>query len=848
MAPGAADTASIITGTTLTGSIRQKGPIFTLETFSDKDFIVKDFIEALSDAAVPASRRSGPGVAQQAFDPKPLIRTFEHALSRLGGLSEDLEEKENELSGSVRRAEAEHGRIVQTLGSKLDMAVENFNTLDSSLNGNVDDAGGNAALRIGEQLEELNRQSQRAQDAAELIHCWVDVSEKGHLNRLEDKKGKGEGSVQAANMARQLLRISHRLDGDPASQFNGTGVNGSLLRSGAQAKNRTREIIEKFLESLETDLLKQFDGFYRRQDFERMKECAIALRDFSDGSSVKALFVNQHQFFIDRSQLITEEIAGDDEAWASLADPDTEPPGVDPSLQTLIDEVRIVVQEESFIIKRAFPFYDEVLIRFLQRVFQQSIQQRLELVLEKADSVSSLAFLRSLQSARSYAQGLVDDLKAHGLTEHPEPATSQIAATLDQQLEDLFVPPFVGTTYIEREKKNLDELYSSLLFKFTVYHSKRRKAPTTMFSSFSQRGKELLSSARDAYMERLDSAEIPSSQKAMLLRIAGVKEAETEKKEIDVTEEDGALSIPNAKRMLKWLAEGVGRGLELTHGGPETPKDVQALLNLLLVHMGDIYLDTALDAAAEQALAQETSKSLPDYSYFNTLRSAIGVLHLLSTSVQTVLLPLASSSTMIRRDIEKNTLNTTTTLESKISTILHRTIDSALNYITKLLAQQKKNDFRPKDDDAVAVALSSETTTCQAITTFLSKTSLLATSALSGRNLSVFLTELVIGVRSLLLEHFRRFTISLTGGLVLSRDVTKYVDTVRDWPLGDELPPGAEAMHVLVDVANLFVINPDALRERLRSVKGDERGELRGYISKREDAGSVGVQAVLSAL
>lgn len=121
--------------------------------------------------------------------------------------------------------------------------------------------------------------------------------------------------------------------------------------------------------------------------------------------------------------------------------------------------------------------------------------------------------------------------------------------------------------------------------------------PTTYLASLGQKGKELIASARDAYLERLDSSDLPASQKAMLLRIAGLKDADSDKSraEIEVTEEDGALSLPNAKRMLKWLAEGVGRGLEL-NGGNETPKDVQALLNLLLTHMGEIYLETGLDA------------------------------------------------------------------------------------------------------------------------------------------------------------------------------------------------------------------------------------------------------------
>lgn len=92
------------------------------------------------------------------------------------------------------------------------------------------------------------------------------------------------------------------------------------------------------------------------------------------------------------------------------------------------------------------------------------------MVLDKADSISALAFLRSLQASKSYISGLVEDLKAHGLTEHPEPASVQTAAVLDQQLEDLFIPFLSGSSYIEREKRSLEELYSSLLFKFTTYH------------------------------------------------------------------------------------------------------------------------------------------------------------------------------------------------------------------------------------------------------------------------------------------------------------------------------------------------------------------------------------------
>lgn len=461
-------------------SVFPQAPVFTLDTFSDRDFSVKDFVEALSDSAVPANRRSGPAHQSNAFDPKPLIRSFEHALNRMGDLSGDLESVENELSGAVRRAEAQHNTNVQTLSRRLEQNVNSFDLLDASLNGDHNERGGNEVVRIGEKLEDLDKQRQRALDTKFLIQCWMEVSERGELLLLEDirRQGSGEGKVRCARIARQLLKISQRLEPESWSNVNGNtkqvmnGVNGRYGKDYDRKRwhHNTRELIEKFSETLEKDLLKSFDEFYRRENFEGMRECANVLHDFNDGASVIAAFVNQHDFFIQRSQLITDEVIGDAETWDRLADPDAEPPGVEPTLQSLIDEVKVVMQEESVIIRRAFPYSDKVLGKFLQRIFQQSVQQRLEMVLEKASTISSLAFLRSLQAARGYISTLIDDLKAHGLTEHPEPASPQIAIILDQQFDDLFVPYFVGSSYIEREKRSLEELYSSLLFKFTIFH------------------------------------------------------------------------------------------------------------------------------------------------------------------------------------------------------------------------------------------------------------------------------------------------------------------------------------------------------------------------------------------
>jgi len=79
------------------------------------------------------------------------------------------------------------------------------------------------------------------------------------------------------------------------------------------------------------------------------------------------------------------------------------------------------------------------------------------------------------------------------------------------------------------------------------------------------------------------------------MSLAGLGDAENKNRaDIVVTEGDGLLSLQVAKRMFKWLAEAVGRGLELSNVS-ETPKDVSALQKLLVTHVGEIYLDTALD-------------------------------------------------------------------------------------------------------------------------------------------------------------------------------------------------------------------------------------------------------------
>lgn len=767
-----------------------------------------------------------------------------------------MQQKEIEILTQVRRAEVQHDQTLDTLGNKLDQSMSSFEALDVSLNAsnaNIydgrSDGGGNVAVQIGEKLEDLDKKRKRAQDAVFLIRCWTEISETGNLRVLQDmqKTGGSENRIRCAVIARQLMRISQRLD---VNSWNNTnGKRGSVVNTfhGNHRTHNTREVIEKFCETLEQDLLQQFNNSYRRQNFDDMMECAKVLHDFNGGASVIAVFVNQHQFFIDRDQLMSDEVTADGETWDQLADPDSDPPGVEPSLQSLVDEVKIVMQEESFIIKRAFPFYEKVLVKFIQRVFQQSIQQRLEKVLDKADTISSLAFLRSLHTSRSYISSLVEDLKAHGLTEHPDPCSAQVSQTLDQQLEELFVPYLVGNSYIERERKSLEVMYSSLLFKFTIYHSRRTKRPTGFMASLAQQGTQLISSAKDAYIEKLDSSELTPTQKAMMLRVAGLKD-HGDKNEIEVSDEDGTLSLANAKRMMKWLAESVQRTLELG-SQTDTPKDVSIMLNLLLNSMGQVYIETALDAAHYQATVLENSKTEPDLSYLPSIGPAISITAIMDRFISTVLIRLAESSATVRRSMEAQKKMAVDSIEKKTNNVISVSIDVIANWISKTLGTQKKQDFRPKDGELESL----QTQTCLTICTFLTRATTNASTPIDGANAEKFYSELALSILKLLLEHFKKFQVNATGGLMVTQDIAKYVASLREWPL---LKDVLSAVELLTEIGSLFIVGPEALREKVRTLgagSAGSRGKLgksdfKAFVQRRDDSGTVGIQQVLASL
>ncbi|KAK4704080.1 exocyst complex component 5, partial [Phenoliferia sp. Uapishka_3] len=857
-------------------------PNMTLEQFKATDFNVTALVESLMEEDVRKAKADGQG----AFDPKPHIKTLEHALSLLLPLRKANAARTSELERSVAQAERAYRGDVRGAKAGFETVNTQFQALDSKIT-NV----GRTAVRIGEQLESIDRLRQRASEAHDLILYYNEFA-LGDTSRLEAmRKGGREGRAKVAVAARRLMSLAREVE----------GVDGA---------EKTRDTIEKYCERFEKDMLRLFDRYYRNGDPKAMAHCAKTLQDFNGGQSCIQIYVNQHDFFISKERV--QEAAGSlmgGTIWEALPDPEAPAPKSEPGLSSLYDEIRVTVGQEAQIITAVFPNPAVVMQVFLQRVFAQVIQGYVESLVETASSSSTLAYLRILRLAHHSTTSLVDDLKGHdffrtsasssgpplisplgtsfsndrssqsiggGLASPTTPGLSgaggvgvaAVSAMLDGAMEELFVPYMEGTRYLEKESKSLTELYAGKLLRFTNWHRHMNKAKPSN-TIFDRVVNQLTTAAHQAAQNAKDlvpdAAHLPiapgeHSRLDRLMKLSGLSTMAKEKLSLGqgdgevVLEKlfedgDGELDLGVAEKMATWHAEAVGRMVELSAAG-DVPKNAFALLKVLADSFGKAYVETALDTALH-TLSLYDSKSEPDLGPIKVIRLADMIMHLWQRYVSTALVPLAGSSVTVRREMSIFNNHVVVRIEGKVNGIVQRTTDAVVTWLAVLLAKQKKLDFKPKNDDMAFARMNTEP--CLLSCDFLVKVREAALASLSGRNVEVFLTEVGVTFHTLLLDHLKRFPISATGGLMLtkyatflllrestpdlfiarSRDLAMYQDTITTF----SLPALNDRFEMLRQLGNVFIVQPEILKSYLTEsyLARIENRLLRPFVMQRTD-------------
>lgn len=123
--------------------------LLQLETFRNK-FVVNEFVQGLSAANIAYTARQSSG----ALDPKPYIRTFEQALTRLQDLREQIVQEGTDIDKDVKAAETQFVRR----NGQLEETFRDINSTFTGLQNRISEVG-KTAITIGTSLGPFCRNS-----------------------------------------------------------------------------------------------------------------------------------------------------------------------------------------------------------------------------------------------------------------------------------------------------------------------------------------------------------------------------------------------------------------------------------------------------------------------------------------------------------------------------------------------------------------------------------------------------------------------------------------------------------------------------------------------------------------
>lgn len=855
-----------------------------LSTFQG-NFHANEFVAQLSEAPLEDVR------GKPVFDARPFLRVFSDATARLQEMRNSVADDCTTLNSAVQVSQLVYTKKLRQLANNFGATQTSFGQLQER----ISDVG-RTAIRIGEQLESLDRQRTRASETHDLIEYYY-MFARGDTKRLDKlrKDGGREGRLKAAMIARRLAVIAREVD-----------IPGSAA---------TREAVDAYCEQFERDMLKLFDKYYRRSDPKMMFHIAQVLQSFNGGVSCIQIYVNQHDFFISKDRVVQAEQIGSSPMWEAVADPNALPPRKEPALDALFVEIRRTVELEAQIIAAVFPSPLLVMQTFLQRVFAQSVQAFIEAIMQRAHAIdqehapitarhdptadtAGLAFLRMLHVTRSSALQLVDDLKtidlrsagittsggpfgatggldslfplagadadglvraeASGALGVPAYSAAQLAAAggsplgamLDQAVEELFFPYLNQVKYIDRECRVLSGLYAGALGRFFTWHRntiKASRANATIFSrvrdqftggqagSFGSSVAFATLSDSAGYGKEPSNANVSSFRK-LVDRARGTQptapvEEETPADESDAPDARGELSLELAERLLRWHAEALGRCVDLGQAS-EVPKNTFALLRVGTDAYLKAYVEAALETATVQLFSYDArANAAPDVLPLQLVQRVEQLVALWQHYVQKAVLPLTAPSVMIRRETLIYNNHNMLRVEGKCGALLQKFTDNLLAFLAARLATQKKTDYAPKDDDVMFARLNTDP--CLAIVDVLDAVQAAAFAYLPERTRESLLLEIGVGFHAQLLEHLKKYTVSATGGLMLTKDLAMYQDVCGRF----EVPVVTDRFEMLRQLGNLFIVQPAVLKSYMREghlAKIDEQ-LLRPYLLRRED-------------
>ncbi|KAI7833307.1 exocyst complex component Sec10-like protein [Kickxella alabastrina] len=792
--------------------------------FAQPGFSADEFIEQISQGDLEFAKKSA------TFEPKPFVRTFERALQKLIDAQDELGANISSLERSTKSYSEDHRKKMTRLKQTFATVGSSFERLETQ----ISEVSSNT-IRIGEQLDTVAKEKDRAGAIKELVEFYAELNE-GNTARLDELlDGGSEGMMKVAHTLRRLNTIV--VD----NQYS------------APTDTAAKRQIEKYSEDFEKTMLRSFEAAYRDSDIHNMSIAARTLDAFNGGVSVVKAYINQHPFFL--SSMISQSQDSIAEAsyqsMEGISDITHLPPPPDRWLAQLFADTRDMMFKDWAVISKVFPRPIDVMQQLLKRVFEQTIQSYLETLLGRADRQSKLAFLRVLSSSHLETRKLVEDLQRFdaetvtpavmvlestrrsavaiaaliGRSEGDNAGVGLLHGFLNRCCDDLFESYIAGGNYMSAEQAHLKEAFRHALAPFLRARAERQ---TTT------RGNALLGMFSNITKDNNASQANSSVASSGAAGLGGIGGSSTNLAGGQAAgEPEGTVTTAAARTLLQVHAEAIARAVELENDNLSAGS-VAKLTSLLTTTLGDDYMFPALEDVMEslQDLRQE-----PDLRIFGVIRTANIIVRLVQIHFQRALVPFVGTSSYIYRDMvaEKNQLMSR--VEMSLNLISNKLVGACTQWITGILNKQRKNDFRPADDDFTAFEMGTQP--CRQCTDYLYRVRQACQQNLGVENRERILTDVGIALHRMLMEHFRKYVVSVAGGLVLVKDMSKYREAVGSFGI----PALVEKFSILQDISNIFVVQPASLKSLLDEgpLARLDRATLQAFVQMREDSKTSGL-------
>jgi hypothetical protein len=528
---------------------------------------------------------------------------------------------------------------------------------------------------IGERLELVNQQIDLVTKGSAIINHFLEFNS-GKEDQIDSifSSDDPEDLLQSAKMIQILFKVSSE------NRIENT--------------EKALSLITKYAGFIEQRLLGQFFRCRKAGNVEAMQDTAKTLLQFEGGHLI--------------SMYIFECIS-------SIADPSSSSEYADvlafnEDVHSVFDSTYELCSQEFNTIYQVFPAPENLIRTLLERVFQDRINLFLQNSLN-GRNLSKQQRIIMLESAFDKAWGTVNQLKS-SLDILPENLIKVIELVLEDQFEAVF--SYFRKIYMQLEIDQLSIRCETLIAEVFNFEggserdaSPKKRSPTSIVAS----------SASEEFRGKIKKGKVPAAEIKMWL--------------------DRTLKQDVVDTIIMEYSQALERCVKLSDPkllAHNVYKIINKLLKTMVIAFWEVVCDCALGVLSDIERSVES-----DAFFFFVINGINTSIQRFEAFFQDVVNDKLSSAPNLQKTFLTDKSSMLTSIERKLEDGLQRFLDAFIKYCHKILTnEQKKSDFRPKDDDPFSDGTSCTKAchmTCKAVRFHVD----MVQSLLDGRNLDSYL-------------------------------------------------------------------------------------------------------------